>query len=169
MESDYLMEKKVEVQLDLFTTKLMNELKAIKDELKSTQDQLRMINKTISTSHGEATIPSSQGARQDFQVNLPRNAPSGQYAPEGYAPQQQQPQQQYGYQQQGYPQQPPQYQQPQQPARQQFQQPNPQPVQMDQNQGGFTGASVAQNSRGRGTNLPPNLSMDKVFYCGGKR
>jgi hypothetical protein len=163
MESDYLMEKKMEVQLDLFTQKLMKELASIKDEIKGTQDQLRMLNKTISTSGTEASIPSSQRTRQDLQVPPRPQGPSNQYGSEGYPSQQGYPQQQpaYGYQQQNYPQQPqqPQFQQQQPPA----------PVQMDQNQGGFTGASVAQTSRGRGTNLPPNLSMDKVFYCGGKR
>jgi hypothetical protein len=160
MDSDYLMEKKVEVQLDLFTAKLMTELKAIKDELKGTRDQINIISKTITSTpqHG-ASIPSSQPIRQDFQVSQPRQQPQSSYGNFEGAPTQ-------GYNQ--YPQQQQQFVQ-QQPPQQVYQQQPPQQPQMDTQQGGFTGASMAQSTRGRGTNLAPNLSMDKVFYCGGKR
>jgi hypothetical protein len=156
---DILLQRQMEMQLDLATQKLTSELKALRDEMKGLRDDVTAISKVLRNPSNGGTIPSSPPSRGEFQVSSPNHvAPSGQdpyhqgFGNEGYAHNQ--------FQQ-------PQYQAPQQqfaPQQQQLQ-----PAQIDQSQGGFTGAQMAQTSRGRGTSLPPNLAMDKVFYCGGKK
>ncbi|MFH1916183.1 MAG: hypothetical protein ABIJ21_02870 [Nanoarchaeota archaeon] len=126
--------------MELASQKLMAEIKSLRDEMKNLRDDVSSINRQL------RSIPSSPPSRGDYQVSPPTHvAPSGQgqgFGHEGYN-QNYPPQQQQGFQ--------------------------PRQVHIDENQGGFTGAAVAETTRGRGTNLPSNLTMDKVFYCGGKR
>lgn len=157
---DILLQKQMEMQLELATHKFAAELKALHDEMKGLRDDVSAMSKTLRNSSSGGNIQGSQPSRGDFQVSPPNVAPSFQdshhqgFGNEGYAHNQQP---QYAPQQQ--------FQQPQQQFQPQYQQ---QPAQVDQS-GGNTSAQQGQNNRGRGTSLPPNLAMDKVFYCGGKR
>ncbi|MFH1072652.1 MAG: hypothetical protein V1743_04450 [Nanoarchaeota archaeon] len=172
MDNDFLLEKKMELQLDLAVKKLLTEIQSIKKDIEGFKEDFTAFRKDLKRPSNES-IPSSPYARQDFQVSPPiQNPPLMNQSPQQGFGNQGIPQQGF---QQGYPQNgqaqnyPPQgYGQQFQNFSQQNQYPQQQTIQQPQYPQSQPNPPVDKPIDRNG--VPPSaVSIEKMFYCGGKR